>query len=288
MKETTISVIIVSYRSEDVIDDCIRSVVDNNDIGERLEVIIAEQSPEDGLYHSLRERYPDITVIRTENRGFGAGNNAAVREAQGDILFFLNPDTVIRTPLFQFLAERFEAEERLGLAGVRLESPEGQNISWDMNFPFGLAAKLKFVALRKADLFLSGQMYIGGADLIVRRSAFREAGGFDEALFMYGEEMDLCRRIRQAGYRVRYFREKRILHLQGQCTDDRYPAVFGKQLDSFRYVCRKHGIDAGKWLRKEARYQRFRGRIMRCMGRKQAAELAVELAEIARSRAGEE
>ena len=291
MNAKMISVIIVSYRSEAVIDNCIRSILQNNDIGERLEIILIEQSPEDNAYRELTERYPEVRVFWAENRGFGAGNNAGAARAEGEILFFLNPDTVIEEPLFTFVGQKFAENPRLGLMGVKLLSAEGENISYNMRIPYGLIPKVRYVLSRKADRFDPGRMYIEGADLILRREAFRQAGGFDENIFMYGEEPDLCLRIGQAGYEIRYFGEKTIRHLQGKCTEDRYPAVYGKQLDSFLYVCEKHGIDGRKWLKREARYQGMMARIAGAAGNRGRAELAKEMKRIAEektAKAGEE
>lgn len=284
MDGKTISVIIVSYNNPDVIDDCIRSIRTNNDIGDRLEVIVVEQSPDDALYRALTERYPEITVLRTENRGFGAGNNAGAKQARGDILFFLNPDTVVEEPVFAFTEEKFRADPQLGLMGVRLIGETGENISYNMMFPFGLMPKLRYVLYRKWDRFIPGQMYIEGADLIVRREVFEKIGRFDEQIFMYCEEMDLNHRVRDAGYEVCYYPDKKIRHLQGKCTNDRYPKVFGKQIDSFIYVCSKHGFEARKWLKRETRYQKLRARIMGLAGKKEAAGLSRELAREAATR----
>ena len=284
MDGKTISVVIVSYNNPDVIDDCLRSIRANNDIGDRLEVIVVEQSPDDSLYRTLSEQYPEITVLRAENRGFGAGNNAGAEQARGDILFFLNPDTVVEEPVFAFAEEKFRENPRLGLTGVRLISAAGENISYNMMFPYGLMPKLRFVLCRKRDRFDSGRMYIEGADLIIRREAFEKAGKFDEKIFMYCEETDLCHRVREAGYEVRYYPDKKIRHLQGKCTDDRYPQVYGKQIDSFVYVCGKHGFDARKWLKREVRYQQFRAWVMGLAGKKEAAGLSRELAREAAAR----
>lgn len=281
MKETLISIIIVSYNSQDVIDDCLRSIQENNDIGDRLEIIVVEQSRDEQLFRDLTERYPDITVLRAENRGFGAGNNFGAEYAHGEILFFLNPDTIIEEPLFSFLEQQLQQDPRIGLAGVKLLSERGENISYNMCFPYGLKAKLKYVLYRKIDRFASGQMYIEGADLIIRKEVFHKINGFDEQIFMYFEEMDICYRIQKAGYRIQYFPDKKIRHLQGKCTEGRYPAIFSKQLDSFIYVSRKHGFDYQKWLKREQRYQRFRSKVMRILGRKGQADLSDELSRIA-------
>lgn len=286
MSEKTVSVIIVSYKSESVIDECLRSVLRHNDIGDRLEILLVEQSPEEDAFRSLTQRYPEVRVLRAENRGFGAGNNRGAEEAKGNILFFLNPDTVVQEPLFAFVEAQFAGEAELGLLGVKLVSPEGENISWNMRFPYGLTPKVKYMLHRRRDRFSAKEMYIEGAGLILRREAFRAAGGFDENIFMYGEELDLCLRVEKAGYVLRYRGEKRIVHLQGKCTEDRYPAVYAKQLDSFLYVCHKHGIDGRRWLRREARYQGFMAFAARITGNASRAKLSRELKRAAAERSG--
>lgn len=169
--------------------------------------------------------------------------------------------------------------------GVHLISEQGDNISFNMRFPYGLAAKVKSVLYKRINKFYSRQMYIEGADLIIRKDAFQKIGGFDEKIFMYGEEMDLCWRIGEAGYQIQYEAGKTIRHLQGKCTEDRFPTVFAKQLDSFVYVCRKHGFNYRKWIKKEQCYQRLRSGIMRLTGHTAEAEQALRLYQTAKDKA---
>ncbi len=276
----TVSVVIVSYKNAEVIENCLLSIRKHNDLGNELEVIVVEQSPEDTLFQDLTGRFPDMTILRAENRGFGAGNNIGAKQATGEILFFLNPDTVVEEPVFAFVLRQFRENPRLGLMGVRLVNGAGEDISVNMRFPYGIMAKAAYVLLRKLGCFTGRLMYIEGADLIIRREVFEQIGGFDEHIFMYGEEMDLCWRIREAGREIRFFPQKTIRHLQGKSTDGCYPQVFSRQLDSFSYVCRKHGASPKPWLRRELRCQRVMKAVFTALGKADRARLAGELQQV--------
>ena len=236
MSNVKLSIIIVSYNNLNVLLDCLNSVEKMNDISDQQEVIVVEQSPSDEIYTYLKKNMPQIQTIRAENKGFGAGNNRGVEIAQGEYLLFLNPDTVLVEPIAGFALDVFGRNPKIGLFGVGLlDGEKNKNSSFECLIPYGLKSKITYSFCYKFDRFLKNKMYIQGADMFVRADLFRKAGSFDENVFMYYEEPDLCLRVRREGYEIAFFKEKKIIHLQGACSPDGYDKTFSEQLKSFRY-----------------------------------------------------
>lgn len=269
MSNVKLSIIIVSYNNLNVLLDCLNSVEKMNDISDQQEVIVVEQSPSDEIYTYLKKNMPQIQTIRAENKGFGAGNNRGVEIAQGEYLLFLNPDTVLVEPIAGFSLDVFGRNPKIGLFGVGLlDGEKNKNSSFECLIPYGLKSKITYSFCYKFDRFLKNKMYIQGADMFVRADLFRKAGSFDENVFMYYEEPDLCLRVRREGYEIAFFKEKKIIHLQGACSPDGYDKTFSEQLKSFRYFCQKFSLPFEKILRREARYQNFKMSALKLCGKK--------------------
>ncbi len=255
--DVLMSVVIVSYKNRQVLVDCLHSIRDFNDIGNALEVIVVEQSPTDEIYDYLVAHHPEVHTIRAENRGFGAGNNRGAEAARGKYLLFLNPDTLLVEPIFRFACDKFEREEKTGLFGVRLlNADHSKGSSFESVVPFGFLRKLRLKFFEMRDTFLPSCMYIQGADLFVRRELFFEIGCFDEEIFMYCEETDLCTRVRRAGYNLAYESDLAIIHLQGACSSTNREGTFERQLKAFTYVSQKFGRDPVPYFRSELRLKK--------------------------------
>ena len=102
MNNIELSVIIVSYKNLEIIVDCLNSIYKNNDIGNYLEVIVVDNSPEDNIYNYVADNFENVRIIKNQNKGFGEGNNKGACIARGKYLLFLNPDTILVEPIFGF------------------------------------------------------------------------------------------------------------------------------------------------------------------------------------------
>ena len=254
-----LSVIIVSYNNKQVITDCLNSIVKYNDIGNRLQVIVVEQSPTTDIFDYISNNYTWVNVIRHENNGFGAGNNAGIKIAKAPFLLFLNPDTILIEPIFSFAINKFQNAPKLGMFGVQLlDRNMNKNSSFMMRNPYGLWNKAIYKICSAIGFFYSKRMYIQGADMFIRRDVFEEIGQFDSNIFMYCEESDLSIRIIRAGYMIKYDPTKAIIHLEGKSTKDDYDLVLEKQILSFRYLCDKHNMSFKKIITNEYRFQRLK------------------------------
>jgi GT2 family glycosyltransferase len=234
-----LAVIIVSYGSAQWLPTCLETLYAHaGDIA--LDVIVADNDPGDEV-PGIVERHPPTRLIPCENRGFAAGNNAGLTAADARYILFLNPDTEIRSGTLADLLRRLDARPAIGAIGVRQVLPTGELFPTIRRFPgvlHALAEGLGVERLRQPKLPLGERVldlslydselpcdWTSGSFLLVRREALAGAGIFDERFFMFSEEVDLCLRIRRAGWEIWHFPHLEILHYSNKTgVDPRFEA----------------------------------------------------------------
>lgn len=245
-----LSVIIVTYKSKEVIDDCLKSIEKHNDIGEKLEVLVVDNSPiEDETFLYIQENYKWVNIFQNlENKGFGQGNNIGAHHARGQYLLFLNPDTILIQPIFSFALKQFEKDKSLGAFGLILVSPDGKYSN-----SYGIMPEKKSICPAKSYLpaikyfnFTPQHIYPLGADLFIRKDLFFRGGQFDENIFLCYEEPDLIKRL--AGHKVRIF-NKKMIHSGGHTTDDDEKRM-SEYIKSEIYYFRKHKLNYRKYAKR--------------------------------------
>ena len=216
-----ISIIIVTYKSENDIDECLDSIWEFCDIPrEQLEVIIVDNSPEsEPMFSTIKKRYNnDITLIHnTHNGGYGQGNNVGIRRATAPVVMIMNPDVRLCMPLFKTVTDDFQQDKELCMYGMK------QMLSKDVKSPlsFDCSRKLNGYMIpiiasvcNKLDLYFPRYMYLQGSCFFIDREKFLATGLFDEDMFMYGEENDIHLRLSQKfGPHFVYNKHLRYLHL---------------------------------------------------------------------------
>ena len=247
-----VSVIIVNYNGFAHTKNAIDSV---HRCSPASELIVVDNRSADGSAKLLAAEFPGIQlVVSDENRGFAAGCNAGERVATGNYLFFLNNDAVLVEDTPAILASVLETNPGVCACGPKLKSPDGQfEISFgndpslagewrmrrmhrrlrDDRGEYSKILERRYDANRKVD-------WITGAALMVRREGFREAGGFDERFFMYFEDADLCRRMREMNYGILYVPSTPVLHVRGGSTDQNVRRVRSAYRESQIRYYRKH------------------------------------------------
>lgn len=222
------SVILAQHNGMDLTYRAIRSFLTFHT--KDCEIILVDNASLRGDLEYLQRAFPSIRLIRNAtNVGFGRANNQAARIANGEILFLLNNDTLtiseILSPVIQVFAEQAE----VGIIGPRLlnldrslQLSAGPQPSFARELTdkllYGMVDRSFKPACRLAERIRGRRGYVGwvtGAALFIRRSLFEELGGFDEALFMYFEDKDLCRRATLLGSRVFHLPEVELVHLRG-------------------------------------------------------------------------
>lgn len=223
-----ISAVIVSYNSADYLPDCLRSLrsegVDD--------VVVVDNASSDGSVEVARAGDPAVSVVETgANLGFGSAANRGVATTAGEYVLILNPDTVVEPGTAKALSEALDRDSGLAVVGPRMEKLDGTLYPSVRRFPeltvaFGHAflglvwptnpATRRYRMLDwDHDRPAADVDWVGGACMLVRRSAFDLIGGFDEAYFMYVEDVDLCWRLGQAGWRIGYEPAARVVHALG-------------------------------------------------------------------------
>jgi len=184
----------------------------------------------------LRAEFPGVRVMaNAENVGFTRGNNEALAEAQGRYLFLLNPDTELRPGALQALIDYMEAHPRVGIVGPRLFYGDGTPQSSRRRFPTLATAFLESTKLQQwfprnrvltryymldtSDDATQEVDWVNGSAMFVRRQVYEQIGGFDEAFFMYSEELDWCYRAKQAGWQVVYLPTAQVTHYEGKSSE---------------------------------------------------------------------
>ena len=277
-----LSVIIVTYNCCDLLQKCIESIYRYNDIGDELELIVVDNG-DDGSYEKIRSipGFEKVMSLKHENTGYGAGNNSGADNAKGDVLLFLNPDTELIEPVFRFALDKFDNDQNLGSFGVRLLDKDRKRApSGGFRLHMGFWKVQVYKLLDRIGVFIPSRMFTCGADLFVRKEAFYACGAFDEEIFMYCEEADICNRLNASGWKIAFFPEKKIIHMEGSTSADSFPKKYSAVLKAREYYCSKYGVDFKREAKKELRYCGIKAAALRMMGRTEASQAYGEVVKI--------
>jgi GT2 family glycosyltransferase len=230
-----ISVIIVNYNVKDYLLQCLRSL--NASVGSvTTEVIVVDNDSHDGSVDELQPLFPSVRWIALdENIGFGRANNVGLEHASGRYVLYLNPDTIIGADTLSVMCRFLDEHPKTGIAGCKVLNPDGSfQVACRRGLPTPWVSFCKLFGLQR--LFPSSKLFAGynltylpvdatyavdaliGAFMVGRTELMRSLGGFDPAFFMYGEDIDLCYRVQQAGFDVTYVHTTSIVHYKGEST----------------------------------------------------------------------
>lgn len=227
-----LSVVIVSYNTEELLKSCLESVIKAlKDI--EGEIFVVDNNSHDNTVRTIKEKFPKVTlIVNKKNLGFSKANNQALKKAKGKYLVVLNPDTEVQSDTFKKMIEFMENNSKVAVSTCRVELPNGQlDKDCRRHFPTPWRALSHFLLLDK--LFKGSKIfdsyYMGyipdniehevdacvGAFMIVRSSSVKKVGLFDEDFFFYGEDLDWCYRFQKAGYKIFYTPITKIIHYKG-------------------------------------------------------------------------
>jgi hypothetical protein len=229
-----LSIIIVNWNSRDFLRRCLTSL-NTHCSSVAHEIIVVDGGSFDGCGEMLARGFPSVVFIQSErNIGFAKANNLGARRANGRCLLFLNPDTEFLEDSVRILMEQLRSLQQAGAAGCRLlNADRSLQTSCIQAFPTIFNQLISSEYLRRrfpswkiwgmAPLFASPSRpavveAVSGASIMVKRETFEAVGGFTEQYFMYGEDLDLCFKIRQAGLRVYHVPQTSLVHFGGGST----------------------------------------------------------------------
>jgi hypothetical protein len=206
-----LSIIIINFNTKNLLKNCLDSIFgQTKDIN--FEVIVVDNGSTDFSQKMVKERFPQVLLVENQkNLGFAKANNQGAKLAKGDYLLFLNSDTLIVDNALYKLVKFAQKNKNLGLCAPTLLLEDGsfqkgafgpEPTLWQLTL--GRFLKTKKIA------------WLSGAALLIKKDLFEKLGGFDENFFMYYEDVDLGKRVREAGYEISVCPEARVIHFLGQ------------------------------------------------------------------------
>lgn len=230
-----ISIVIVNYNVKAFLEQCLMAIERaKRDL--KLEIYIVDNASVDGSQAMIKKRFPNVKLIENKkNIGFSKANNQALRKVKGKYVLILNPDTLIQEDTLLVLNEYLEKHEDTGAVGCKLINPDGSyQIASRRSFPTPWVAFSRILGLSR--LFPKSRLFgrynmtyldpdtsseidvLPGSLVFARRTVLEEIDYFDEEYFMYGEDIDLCYKIKQKGWKIYYTPATKAIHYKGEST----------------------------------------------------------------------
>ena len=259
-----VTVIIVSFNTEGLLRRSIQSVADMTKRA-TYDVVVVDNKSSDGSPDMVEREFPEAKLIRNaENRGFAAASNQGIGASDSRYVALLNSDAFLANDAISFMVDYLDGHSEVAVAGPRMTDGDGRPLATAHGFEnlrrlffrtvpvdelLPPSLKRSFVPLggREARIYMAnyeaeepvGVDWVSGACMVVRRKAIHEVGLLDEAYFMYMEDDDWCRRMRDGGREVHYVPEARVQHL----VERSFRSTWTKELTRYRSACtyyRKH------------------------------------------------
>ncbi|MFA5020759.1 MAG: glycosyltransferase family 2 protein [Patescibacteria group bacterium] len=227
-----ISIIIVSWKVRDLLKKCLASI-ESAAAGLAVEIFVVDNASNDGAIEMVRSDFPTVRLIANrQNLGFAKANNLALRQASGDYVLLLNPDTELQPDTLEKSIDFFQSHPAAGALGAKMSYPDGRQQPSVRRLPtvwpiFLMLLKLPklFPRLKSIANYLAADFdysreqivdQIMGAYIFMPRRILEQIGLLDDRFFIWFEEVDLCRRLRDAGYGVWFNPEVKIIHHGGK------------------------------------------------------------------------
>jgi len=260
-----LSIAIVSYNTRTLSLDCLRSAFETAG-NVTFEVFLVDNNSHDGTADAVREDYPTVhLIVNRQNRGFSKAVNQALKISEGRYFLMLNSDTRLQSQALEHMVACLDRNPDIGAVGCMQRTEDGR--MYQSCFPFPSVRDHLFYAApfrlwvptvqaavaskRVIDCSRSQDVdWINGACLMVRRDLMNACGGLDEEYFMYFEDIDLCRAIREQGYRIRHLADGDVIHLIGGSGEgNRAQLNLVWEFSRIRYV-EKHFPWWKRWIMK--------------------------------------
>lgn len=280
-----LSVVVISFNTKALTKKCLESVLKNTS-GIRLEIVVVDNASTDGsakMLEKFSKKHKEVKLIKSNiNLGFGGGNNLGFKKAKGDIVLFLNSDTLVESNTLGEMYKWMKGKKEIGIATCLLLNKDGSTQGTGGYFPT-LTRVFTWMTIQDLPLvdrfikpfhpmkeksFLSNQNFyregreldwVTGAFFMIRRDLYEQVGGFDKDYFMYTEETDLCYRVKKLGWKVFYNPSWSIIHYGGESGGDTWYFVerefegvktfYKKHMPKWQYPLLRVFLKAGALLR---------------------------------------
>ncbi|MBL7078139.1 glycosyltransferase family 2 protein [Candidatus Shapirobacteria bacterium] len=219
-KKTTLSIIIVTWNSASFIKGCLNSLIKETQ-KPGSEIIVIDNNSSDETTTIIKKAYPQIHLIKNrKNKGFGTANNQGIKTSRGDFILILNPDTIVHHQAIQQMLKFLKGNPKTGMVGPEQLNGKGKIIfnfsRWTIRGVIEyliekISPKSKLALSLKTPYKVDG---LNGGCWLVKKEVFKRSGLYDERFFLYGEEPDMCKRIKQAGWEIFFLRNTTITHFR--------------------------------------------------------------------------
>lgn len=262
---TNVSIIIVNYKVAELVERCVASIYEYTQ-GVSFEIFLIDNASGDGVVERIRSRYPEVQIIANDkNLGFATACNQGIKLSRGEYVLLLNPDTELKDDAISKVFNKMQDDQKVGIAGIHLVNPDGTHQSSGVRrFPkpldqllimlkvphlFGDIGSVRQYLMHDFDYRGSADVdQVMGAFFCIRRAVIDQVGPLDQGYFIWFEEVDFCRRAKNAGWRIRYYADIEAIHHRG--TSFGQVSTFRKQTwirnSLRRYMHKHHGLVA--WL----------------------------------------
>lgn len=219
-----LSIVIVNFNSGNFLVECLDSLDQVKNEAD-LKIWIVDNASSDDSIKKARNKYPQVNyLLNKENLGFGKANNLALRKIENEYILILNPDCQVKSGTLKFMLDFMEKNPKVGAATCLVEKADGSlDLASHRGWPTPEAA-FKYYFLGDDSLYHLADRpmneiheidALSGAFLFTKKSVLDKVGLFDEDYWLYGEDLDLCFRIKQKGFKIMYVPEVKVLHLKG-------------------------------------------------------------------------
>ena len=252
-----LSIIIVNYHHSHILGDCLESVYRTIE-KIQFEIILVDNSSTDGGLESILKNYPVIRFIKnSENAGFARANNQGAKIASGDFLLFINPDTIVIEDAIESMLDYIRSDSSIGILGPKVLNSD-QTVQYSCRkFPtiwsglfnrYSLTTKLfpnnrysrDYLMLDYDHNSIRSVDWVSGCCMMMSKSTFKKANGFDENYFLFTEDVDLCQVIKKKGLRVIYFPDVKIFHKISSSNARSTPQMIIKRHQGMIYYNQKY------------------------------------------------
>lgn len=245
--------IIVNWNTKQLLKDCLQSIVS---VGKNvaMEIIIVDNGSADGSVEMCEEFFPEFHLIKNKtNLGFGYANNQGILASRSELLLLLNSDTLVKPGSIGKMVSRMQIDTSVGVLGCRLINSDGSNQVSCMNFPSLKTVLVERLLLYKLSIKLPKTEieppytlseipcdWVLGACMLIRKRALEDVGLFDTNIWMYGEELELCYRIKAAGWKIVFYPDATIVHLGGGSWKSKSYSATLLKMTGLLYLFKKH------------------------------------------------
>ena len=274
-----LSIIIVTYNSNNYIKNCLDSIFQYNDIAHELEVIIVDNSAEAvslEMQTIINDSYFNkVKFIKNDrNGGYGYGNNIGIKKAVGKYIAIMNPDITMTEPLFYNAIQQFEKDKNLGILGYKQYGAFNLSFYFRQEYYIPILTPVLTKICNRVNWFFEKQMFLSGAYFFTKKNAFDKIGNFDENIFLYCEESDITNRFLNAGFSIKYDSSKSYRHeIDGRTEMSN--SGFKYLLDSYLYYLEKFSFSKHKFLFKLKIELKFKKIVYKILGNRER-ELAID------------